>query len=441
MRLPRRAIAILPPEAPAPDELGPVERGIYESLPRNSLILRFEHATWGFSFAMLDQTVMFPIYLDRLGASEVVIGAVPAVFLFCAISFQLLSAYLTDQLRTRRVAFVISHIPMLWMWLALAWVALSVTETPAPMAIALSLVAYAIAGAALGCSSPLWFGLQAKLFPEELRGSRMGSVFFWGGAMGLAGAAVAHRVLHYLPFPLCYAVLFVAAVAVKTIGTASFLWMREPPTEPDAATSDFREFTRRLWQAIAGMPAFRNILIAGALANCATMAAVFVGVAGKTQLSLGLSSAALFGGTLTAARILGSWGFGRLGDRMGFRLVAALAPLCYAFSALVAWVGGHLGAYILALALIGLGGAANSLGFSNLTMQVCPYRDKTTFLAVRTTFTGPFLAVAPFAGGLLARHSALGYQATFPVAAAIGVVAAAVLFSGKLGREAKGAEG
>ena len=391
----------------------------------NTTIIAGVEGCWGFSEAFISQAAILPAFLKLLGASDIVLGLLPAVFTLCLMGPQLLAARWTQPLPIKKVVFTFVHYPGCLSFLPLSVVVWFFSERLPGVVIGATFMASALFGLSISFAMPMWVNLMAKLFPDEVRGRTFGYVFLLGALCGALGSAVASRILAVYPFPHGFAVLFAVAGVLMTLCVTSFLWLREPvlPVEEKHG----RSFWAGLVAILHGSPDYRWFLVSRFIGSFSLMAGAFYTVAGLTRFDLPASTAGTFGAILLLGRSIGSLVAGRFGDHFGFKPVAALVPVLDLAAALLALLAPSAAWYYGVFAIFGFRGACAMVGNHNLSIEFCPLMDKTTFVALGSTIVCPALVLGPGIGGLLATYHPARYDAVFATSLVSSAVAFAVM--------------
>ncbi len=370
---------------------------------------------WGFAAALVSIETILPAFLDRLGASAMLIGLVPAVFRAFLTAPQLLTAKLTRNLPLKKFVFTAVHYPGCLALFPLAWVAWTYADSRRGVVIAAAFVWVALFGLSISFAMPMWINVMAKLFPAQRRGRAFGLVFLLGSLSGTVGSMWAARVLARHAFPSNFALLFVAAGVLLAGGITSFIWLREPRL-PSVAQDHTASFIRDVFAAMRHAPGFGWFLAARCIGTLSLMAAAYYTVAGLNRFSLDTAAAGRFGAVMLIGKSIGSLVAGRLGDRFGFKLISVLVPAADMAAALLALVAPSPVLYHGVFLLFGMRASMAVVGMHSLTIEYCPTADKTTFIALSSAAVCPAYVLGPALGGLLATYHPWGYQAVFGAA-------------------------
>ena len=84
------------------------------------------------------------------------------------------------------------------------------------------------------------------------------------------------------------------------------------------------------------------------------------------------------------------------------------------------------GWYYCVFVLLGLRQSSGMIAVQNLTIDLCPSDDKTTFVALASAVVCPAFVLSPIIGGALATHHPARFHAVFMVATVCALLAAVV---------------
>jgi len=202
----------------------------------NYAIIAIVEGVWCVGAAMCSYVTILPVFMERLGASPLLIGLLPATFhLFFAVP-QLLAARLTGHLPLKKYVFTLVHYPGCLSLSGLGVLVVIYGDRFPASVIPATFVWVVLYGLTLSFAMPMWVNMMAKLFPSDLRGKSFGIVFLLGGLLGAGGAWVAARVLSALAFPRNFGVLFIAGGLLMSGCISAFPWLREPVRPPRETT-------------------------------------------------------------------------------------------------------------------------------------------------------------------------------------------------------------
>jgi len=402
------------------------EEAIRRDFRWNFAIIAGVDGVWGFGSAFVSYVVILPVFLQKLGASELAIGLLPAAFMFFLTIPQLLVARLTRHLPVKKFFFTVTHFPGCLSLLILSYLAFRISDhrSAAYMSfvVACTFAWLILFGLSISFAMPMWVNLMAKLFPSSVRGRSFGYVFLLNSVCGAIGSALAGMILGWASFPYSFAILFLLAGVLLSGCVTFFFWLREPPKHPEPQSTD-RHFLREVVDTLRSERDFIWFLLARFVGAFCLMGAAFYTVAGLDKFGLSEATAGTFGAIMLGAQVLGALLGGRWGDRFGFKSLATVVPLFDAATAALAMFAPSPMWYYLVFALYGARRSFAMVGVYNLTIEFCPAIDKTTFIAMGSTAVCPAFVAGPIIGGLLAQHHPAGYNAVFVVTMACGFLA------------------
>lgn len=380
---------------------------------------------WGFASAAIDRVAVLPVFLSTLGASEYVISLLPAMFMLCFTAPQLLAARLTRHLPVKKTFFTLTHYPGALLLIALGVVTLWANRLPSWLILACTFAWIVVFGISISFAMPMWVNIMAKLFPPSVRGRSFGVVWLLGGLFGAAGAWCVRWALQAWGFPTGFGILFIASGVLMSVCTTSFFWLREPALEV-ADDGERRPFLRELGGILRGTPAFSWLLVVRSVAAFGVMGDAFFAVAAVERFGLSVSVAGAFAGVTLAARVAGSLIGGYLGDVCGFEAALLFSILSSAGASVVAMAAPSAGWYYCVFVLLGLRQSSGMIAIQNLTIDLCPSDDKTTFVALASTVVCPAFVLSPIIAGALATHHPARFHAVFMVGAVCALLAAVI---------------
>lgn len=392
----------------------PVRSGI---LPRNMAMTERErtnarHLTlgegaWGFLYSLVIPSTVLTVLLRRLGAGELMIGAVTAAEAGLAVLPQFLGNLIAPSGHERKRFLVLWHIALATPCFLAMGLLVFLRPVLGDAAVRWGLLAsFAAIVVGLGSITSVWLDWMAHLFPRDLRGRVLGRA--WGASFALStvSALSAGAFLRAVPGLAGYGWLYLAAAALVPPTMAVFLRLDDHAVDgtdmalrlrPAELASRFRLSLRdRNFRAfLAG----RMLSIAG-FSVTPFLAVHFASPRGGSvpEGVIVLCGAAMTMGQMAAVLILG-----RLGDKRGHRaclLVVTAAQALTLLSALcLRGVPGCLVCYLGA----GVCGAGGFLSTTNLLFETCPHDSRLAHITAGNLALSAVSIVAPLAGGAVSR--------------------------------------
>lgn len=389
-----------------------------------ALSLDFGFFLVGLSFA--SQSTILPAFAAHLGASNVVIGAIPALMTLGWNLPSLFAAGYTESL-ARKLPFVLRY--TVWErlpFLALAAVAFFLAEPLPGLSLALLLLLLLLITSAGGLLMPAWMDIVARAVPVGLRGRFFAVSSLIGGAGGLLGSALTAWVLARRPAADGYAACFLLSALCMGGSYVALARVREPRGEPAGAAPPLGAYLLRVGRVLREDRNLAWFLGARALVAIGMMASGFYTVHALRDRAAPDWAVGVFTSGLLAGQMVGNVALGALADRVGH-----LRPLAIGTAALVLGNVGALAAptlevYVVVFVLQGVHLAAINVSGLNVLLEFAPSpAARPTYVGLGTTLLTPIAFGAPLVAGLLADE--LGFPVVFATAAVGGVAGLTVL--------------
>jgi MFS family permease len=389
-------------------------RDLYFALGVNTVAASFGSVWLAMTYGM--PLIMF---MQAIGASGVAIGLVTTVRLL-AISAQIPAALACEKLGSRKPfwsRFALVHRSLWFIVAGLAfWCA------PSRWWLPLALVAVVGASELLGnASAAPWLSWMADLIPPPIAGR------FWGlrqsvsTAASLGGLVIAGQILDATRDPLSgqarprsFAIVFAIAACLGMADILVHLFVREPRLVPSPRGETIN---RRVLAPFANRD-FRLLTFSlGAWNFGLSMTAAFALVYVRRDFGVTYSQLSALGIAAALGAIVTGYGFGKVLDRIGARVLGAIllfaTPLSLAPWLLINHSVVSAGPFVFpqSIALLSVAGIAG--GAISSAIGLCQFRlaaelsspqRRTMSMAVHWSFVGLLGALGPTAGGFLMDH-------------------------------------
>ena len=380
----------------------------------------------------LSVTVVVAGFAARLGASNAMIGLLPAIAQGGWMLPQLLVAArvrsLPYKLPTYRSAALLRTVSYTAMVLAAALLA----GHPG-LCLSIFTLAMIVNSLASGVSGLPFLEVCSKIIPQGRRAAFFGVRNLGGGLLAFGAGLVVRWILASgLAFPYTYALIFALATVVFTAAYNVFGRVEEPPDAPQPPSNILEEL-RQIPATLRADRAFRAFLLVRLVLALAGMGDPFYAVYALRGLNVPASELGVFLMALSGAAPLSNLLWRRVAERKGSRriiryssVVACLGPLLA-----LALTPGTAGAYLLVFVAGSVAAQGFNLGHTNHLLNIAPPQQRSRYIGSLNTLVGLAL-FAPVLGGVLADR--LGYRVVFFLSAALFVVAWQLC--GKLRRDA-----
>lgn len=379
----------------------------------------------GLSF--VSQSTILPAFAAHLGASNVAIGAIPALMTLGWNLPSLFAAGYTESL-ARKLPFVLRYtvwerVPLL----VLAAVAFFVARPAPAVALILLLSMLLLMTSAGGLLMPAWMDIVGRTVPTTLRGRFFAISNLLGGAGGLLGSVLTAWILARMPVSEGYAVCFLVSALFMGLSYVALSLVREPPAAYDGvAPPPLGVYLRRVGRVLKSDHNLAWFLLARGLNFVGTMATGFFTVHALRSFEAPDWAVGVFTTALLAGQMAGNVVLGVLADRVGHLVPLNIGLGALLLANLVALVAPTLEIFLLVFLLQGVQIAAISVSALNVLLEFAPGpAARPTYVGLGTTLLTPVAFGAPLAAGLMA--DALGFRVVFATAAVAALMALVLL--------------
>jgi len=412
-----------PGSAPPAVEESPAASG---EIRHNLLALGGDFALWMIGLSFASQSTILPAFAEKLGAPNMVIGAIPAVMTLGWFLPSLFVAGHTETLR-HRLPFVLRY--TVWErvpFLLLALLAFFLAERAPRLSLAALLAILLVISTTGGVLMPAWMDIVGRAIPTRLRGRFFGVTSLVASVGGLLGSSLTAWILAVVPGMPAYGWLFLLATLFMGLSFTALVTVREPPAPMAVAERSLGRYLRGIPSLLAGDRNFSWFLVARSCAAVGTMAGGFHTVYALQTLEAQSWWVGVFTMVLFAGQVVGNLGLGWLADHAGHRLVIMVGALALAAANVTAYAATSVEVFAAVFALAGLNQAAVYVSNLNVLLEFAPSPEaRPTYVGVGLSTVGPVLFVAPFIAGLMA--DGIGLPWVFALAAVGSVLGFALL--------------
>ncbi|HSE92127.1 MAG TPA: MFS transporter [Methylomirabilota bacterium] len=396
------------------------------SVRHNFLALGLDYSCFLIGMSFASQATVLPAFAAHLGASNVVIGAIPAVLTLGWFLPSLVAAHHTERLE-RKLPFVLRYtvwerVPML----ALAAVAFFLADPSPRLALGVFFALILLMTGTGGTLSPAWMDVIGRAIPTTLRGRFFGATNVVAAAGGLLGSVLVAWFLTAVPPPRSYALCFLAAFVFLAVSYVALASAREPAGGAAADPIPLTTYLRRTPALLRRDANLRWFLVARAFGIFGTMANGFFTVYGLHALGAHEWHVGAFTTVFLAGQVVGNLALGWLADRAGHRLVLVLGLAAQAAGAVVAVGAASAEALAPVFALVGIHQASVHVSARTILLEFAEdVAQRPTYIGLGNTALAPVSFAGPLAAGLVADHA--GFTPIFGLAAATSAIAIALL--------------
>jgi cyanate permease len=375
--------------------------------------------------AFFSSTTILPLLLRRLGADDVLVGALPAIAnLLTFLPGFLTVGYLNRRKRVRGYLFWVAIAERLCLLplvpLTAAW-----GRTHPDWLIAAVFACLICHTTWMGLNQPAYWVAVGKTIPSQWRGRLFG---YAGGLAGVLSIGIERVMSRFLgpsgAFPTGFSQCFLIGFSILIVSMMPLGTLREPSltqeeiehSPDDLGPAGLVRQMRRVWADDTG---FRRFLYSYIAIQCATIAGPFYILHAVRDVHVSAADAAGFTGTMVFVSSFGGLLWGAWADRAGNRIVLILGALICAFAAMGAVFATTVAAFYAVFAALALGTAGTVLAGFNIVMEFAHEpRAIPVYAATANAITALPRALAPLIGGALASYLG-GYGICFGLSAAL----------------------
>jgi MFS family permease len=374
-------------------------------------------------FRLVNAPTFLPAYVQLLSGSEFTVGLARSIQYFGMFLSPLLGANLIEhRRRVLPVGFLVGGL----MRVQVLGIALAGLLLPPDRAIGVILSLLFFFGFFMGMQGVIFNYLMSKVIPVERRGRLLG---LRNALAGVTAAGVAYLGGRYLVEPDVlgdgYAVTFLAAFALTTLGLSMLLAIREPQPPVVRTPTHLGDRLRDLPTLLRSDRGFTVYFLCRALATMGRMAAPFYILQASDSIGLSGTNIGILSTAFVLANSVANLGWGILADRTGFKRVFVLSLALWSASVAALMTATTLSGFVLVFLGIGTGMGGFMMAAQNMVLEFGSRTDLPLRIAVANSAQELVGAVGPLLGGVLA--VTFGRESVYEVAIGFQVAAIAVL--------------
>jgi len=306
--------------------------------------------------------------------------------------------------------------------LAMAAILYFFSDVKSGLSIALIFLIMLIFFFAGGMGDISYFAVFSKTVDPGKRGKNSGYRFFIGGILGLGAGYLTKQILSgTIDFPGNYALLYLLSGIALYIAYAGFSSLKEfPDSGKRTQSSWYRHF-----KIIKQNPNFLKFIFVEILLSSTIVILPLYIIYAKQELQLSLSLIGIFVSAQIVGEIIAGPMWGKIGDRINFRLVLFLIGVLSAAIPLLALFLPLLDTrlFVVIFLLIGMTYKGLSIGISNYLLEIAPKESVPSYVAVKNIMQLPTI-IYPVLGGVLVNF--ISYSTLF-IAVSIIITAGTIL--------------
>ncbi|PIE60517.1 MAG: hypothetical protein CSA31_01705 [Desulfobulbus propionicus] len=267
---------------------------------------------WGLGFPIVLESTFLQLFLKELGASDLVVGTIPALFVFCSSCFPIFAGYLTRNIRFKKKIVMLVHIIPGTVIFLLGCTMLAVDERNI---LPVFFFFYTIFSITLGFAVPIWLNFLTRIFSQARAVPGLGYMMLAQNTAKIISSLFLLKIVSQYAFSaVSCAMVFLMTGTVFIVGALFFLVTREfeERDDPLPSQSSFLTHTREALKEILANKPFLVFLIADldyyiiitTLSFYANYATQYYGV--SQAVAAGFFVSCIYSGSITVNILLGT---------------------------------------------------------------------------------------------------------------------------------------
>jgi MFS family permease len=400
-----------------------------ESVRHNFVALGLDYSCFLVAMSFASPTTILPAFAAHLGASNIVIGAIPAVLTLGWFLPSLFTAHYTERLPVK-LPFVLRY--TIWervpfpLLAAVAWF----VAAPFPgLALILLFGLLLVMTTTGGSLMPAWMDIVGRAIPTTLRGRFFGVANVTASAGGLVGSALTAWLLSAFAPPRSYGLCFLAGSVFVVLSYFALARVREPRVAVTSEPGSLAAYLRRMPGLLRRDRNLRWFLVARGVGTLGGgMATGFYTVYALRGFGAAEWQVGAFTTLLLAGQVVGNLGLGWLADRVGHRAVLALGLAALTACNVLAFGASSARGLEPVFVLVGIHFASVHISARTILLELAgDAGERPTYIGLGNTVLAPLTFSAPIVAGFMADR--MGFQVVFGLAASLSVVGLALLLA------------
>ncbi|MEO7716576.1 MAG: MFS transporter [Capsulimonas sp.] len=379
---------------------------------------------WPLGMAFFSNTIILPVFLAHLGASDLLVGCVPALMnLLITLPGFLVVPYLSRRRRVRGFLFWIALLERFAL-LPLAPLTLILGVSHPQWMIAALFGCLTVHATMMGLNQPAYWMAVGKTIPSHWRGRLYGVA---GGIGGVLSIGVERLLSHLLSgpnggFPGGYSKGFLIGFLILTFTVLPLGLLREPDSPVVVDKSAHPPFAGELKRVLQGNHSFRQYLYAQTAFQLAAGVTPFYILYAQRDIGANTAAIAAFTGVMICVTAFGGLGWGAWADRAGNKVVLLSASVCAVLAPIAALIAHAPVEFYAVFVLLALLAAASNIAAANIVMEFASEAHEIgLYMSIANVVTALPRTVATLLGGAVASFTH-GYRVGFALSAVLALV-------------------
>jgi len=369
-----------------------------------------------FGLSLVSCATVLPAFLTLFTGSNVIIGLLPALFVFFWTFPQIVTSLYTGHFRQKKNVIVFLKIGSALPWLILSVLTLFVLKPGSKGSLIIFFLFLSVFALLGGFVKPTWVSFISKLIFPARRGRFFTLDLFVGTIFGVLASFIVKGILETYQYPFNFSLIFMLAFSMFLLGTIFLAISKEPLAPCRAGKRSFPEYFSKLAYIIKNDKPLVWFVVSTAIRSFGTlvMAASFYTVYAIRVLNVELNQAGIFMGIMLSAQLAGCLILGYISELKGPKIIQVFSRLFEFLSVGILLLRPDIIGVYFAFGFLGLAVAAMKISYHNMIIELAPRDEVDAYMGLVNGIRAAFMALAPLAGGLLA--DIFSYRVVFTVA-------------------------
>jgi MFS family permease len=381
-------------------------------LQHNLLMHLGDGSMYVFAMSFVYFSTILPVFIQRMGGSEIAIGAVPVLWNL-GVNFPqiFLGQQKSDEQFVKPAVIRYSIFYRASFLAAAIFIFFFLKDIPVSISVPIILLFILIIAVLGSIPGPRWVNLFAKTTPVKLRGRLLAVRQLTGALLGVLAGSIIIVILSSIKFPQNFALLFFLCFIFMFVSLYFLNGVKESEEiqSTELIVAKIRKF-ERIKTVIKENKNFRNYLIADGLLLMGLTSSAFFAVYAIERFKLPTSYAGSFTIIFMSSTVFGNIIFGYLADVFGHKInlmIMAAVLLLACLSAIISinplTYGSVFFFYALAQSIQGISRIA-------FVVEISGEKERTLYASLLNSITAPALLFGILAGFTI---SIIGFPLVF----------------------------
>lgn len=383
---------------------------VEKNLRRNYTYGILNGAIFGFVDAISAPSLVLALFIEQLGASNFLIGLLPAIVNGGWFLPQFFISHRLQQLPLKKPVYTTSAVIRISCWAIIVVATFALGASRPTELLVIFFVLITVYSFAAGFAGNAFMTIVGKIIPMPRRGSFFGLRELTGTAMGLfAGylVAVALSPQRGLEFPNNFGILFVITFGTVALGLMVFALVREPRETTDVGEITFLDNLDKAKVVWGENRTFRLYVLTRVVLAAGDLATPFYAIYATQELGVEPAAVGVYIAVTTLAALVSNPLWSWLSDHHKSHVVMVAAAGAAPILPLLALMFGALNPgpqlalpFAILFAVYGAGRTAGNIVFPTYLLNLAPPAERTLYIGLTNTLLG-FATFIPIVGGVL----------------------------------------